>query len=36
MVRGQPIYVKTNIATFSMVMKVEDGWHDVLFSYTVV
>lgn len=28
MVRGHPIYVKTNIATFSTVMKVEDAWHD--------
>lgn len=28
MVRGHPIYVKTNITTFSTVMKVEDAWHD--------
>lgn len=28
MVRGHPIYVKTNIATFSTVMKVEEAWYD--------
>lgn len=28
MVRGRPIYVKINVATFSAVMKVEEAWHD--------